>query len=75
MREEYEKFIKIAPKALKPKFVLQVWSAENGYALPFAKVRNVNTKYVESKSQNSKENQGIYVDIFPYDKFGNNKII
>lgn len=74
VREEYEKFIQIAPKELDSKYILQVWGEENHYALPFAKVRNVNTIYVENKSQKSKENQGIYVDIFPYDRYGADKI-
>jgi len=74
IREEYEKFIKVAPIELNEKYVLQVWGGDNHYALPFAKIRNINTVYVENKSQKSQENQGIYIDIFPYDRYGNNKV-
>ena len=70
MREEYERFLQIASKELQEKYTLQVWSDENHYALSFAKIRNTNTVYIENKSQKSQENQGIYVDIFPYDRFG-----
>ncbi len=74
MREEYERFLQIAPKELQKKYVLQVWTDENHHALSFAKIRNTNTVYIENKSQRSQENQGIYVDIFPYDRFGNDKV-
>lgn len=69
-REDYEKFLEIAPKALKDTYVLQAWSGDNHYPLTFAKVRNVNTVYIENKAQKLQENQGIYVDVFPYDRFG-----
>ena len=69
-RADYERFIEIAPKALKDNYLLQVWGGNNHYPLSFAKVRNVNTIYIENKAQKLQENQGIYVDVFPYDRYG-----
>lgn len=67
LREDYEKFCEIAPEKLDPKYCLQTWRTDKNYPLPFGKVRKRNTVYVEGKSDQSTEN-GIYVDIFPYDK-------
>ncbi len=73
-RCHYENFIKIAPQKLKPCYFLQTWESDNGYGFPFAKVRKKGTIYLESKARRSKANSGLYVDIFPYDNFGNNPI-
>lgn len=66
LRQDYEKFCRIAPEKLRPGFCLQSWYTEDGYALPFAKVRMKNTLYVESKGRRLQEN-GFYIDVFPFD--------
>lgn len=66
LREDYEKFLLIAPKKLDPRFCVQSWYTEPNYALPFAKVRMRNTLYVEAKGTTLQEN-GFYIDIFPFD--------
>lgn len=66
LRSEYEKFCRIAPDKLKPEFFLQTWYTDEGYALPFAKVRKRGTLFVEAKAKQLKEN-GFFVDIFPLD--------
>lgn len=67
LRDDYEKFISIAEKELGPDYFLQTWDTEDGYALPFGKIRKNGTKYIEEKSINAHMHKGIYVDIFPYD--------
>ena len=67
LRSEYEKFCRIAPSKLKPEYCLQTWYTEPNYALPFAKVMKRNTVYLENKKTRRLQNNGIYVDIFPYD--------
>ena len=69
-REHYERFLRIAPQKLGPEYYLQTWESDNEYGFPFAKVRKNGTVYIESKAQNSKAHNGIYVDIFPYDGYG-----
>ena len=66
LREDYDKFVKIAPTALKPEYIWQDWNNDEHYAVPFGKVRKKNTVYQEEKSSRLKNN-GFYVDIFPFD--------
>lgn len=66
LREDYEKFCRIAPEKLNPQYCLQNWHTDPRYAHPFAKVRKRNTLYVEAKCAQLQEN-GFYVDIYPLD--------
>lgn len=66
LRADYEKFLKIAPEKLDPRFCVQSWYTDPNYALPFAKVRMRNTLYQEAKGRLLEEN-GFYVDLFPFD--------
>ena len=66
LRSDYERFLKIAPEKLDPKFCVQSWYTDPNYALPFAKVRMRNTVYQEAKGSLLQEN-GFYVDLFPFD--------
>lgn len=67
LRQDYEKFCRIAPSKLKPEYCLQTWYTELNYGLPFGKVMKRGTVYLENKKTRRLENNGIYVDIFPYD--------
>lgn len=67
MREEYEKFLKIAPEKLSSEFILQTWKNEKDYSLTFAKVRKSDTIFLEYEFKDSSMHNGIWVDIFPYD--------
>jgi len=66
LREDYDKFCRIAPEKLGEKFVFQNWHTNDTYALPFGKVRKRGTMYVESKCAVQEEN-GLYIDIYPLD--------
>ena len=66
MREDYDRFCRIAPKCLHEDYYLQTWDNDPYYALPFAKVRKKNTVYLENKASKSAMT-GFFVDIFPYD--------
>jgi lipopolysaccharide cholinephosphotransferase len=67
LREDYEKFLQIAPKELNYKFFLQTQKTDKYYKNFFAKVRNNFTLYIDKAevNKNIKYNQGIYIDIFP----------
>ena len=73
MRSDYEKFCRIAPSKLKPEFCLQTWYTESNYALPFGKVMKRNTVYLENKKTRRLRDNGIYVDIFPFDNVPEDK--
>ena len=66
LRDDYEKFCKVAPKSLNEKYCFQTWDTEKGYGVPFGKVRKKGTLYLEGKGKKLNEN-GIFVDVFPYD--------
>lgn len=70
-RDDYEKFLQIAPLEFGDFYHLQHWESDSCYGLSFAKVRKAGTVYIETKSQKSSAENGIYVDVFPYDKYGN----
>lgn len=66
LREDYEKFNKIAQMELGDSYFWQTWETDPEYAMPFGKVRKKNTIYLEMNSHVFKEN-GFFVDILPYD--------
>ena len=68
MREDYEKFLRIAPLKLSKGFTLQSYSTEPNMPTYFAKVRKDDTLFVEDYARDIQMHQGIYIDIMPYDK-------
>ena len=68
MREDYEKFILIAPSQLSSKFSLQHFSTEPNTPTYWAKVVKNGTIFTEQYMQKIKINQGVFVDVFPMDK-------
>lgn len=67
LREDYEKFFRIAPEKLKPEYCVQSWYTDPNYGLPFGKVMKRGTVYLESKKTRRLQENGFYVDIFPVD--------
>lgn len=74
LREDYEKFLAVAPNELGDGFSLQYNLTDPAYAHGFAKIRIDGTQLVEDYTANSKQHNGIYLDIFPYDRMPDNKI-
>lgn len=68
MRSEYERFLKEAPSLLRPEFVLQWFGNTPQTPFYFAKIRKKGTLFVEETTQKIDMQQGIYVDIFPFDR-------
>lgn len=67
-RENYERFLSEAPARLRPEYCLQWFGNEPQTPFYFAKVRKRGTLFVEECTRNIKMEQGIYVDIFPFDR-------
>lgn len=72
LRKDYEKFISICKEELHEEYFLQTFETDNSYTHPFAKIRINNTSLIEDYSINSKQHNGIYLDIFPYDNMPDN---
>ncbi len=66
-REDYEKFLRIAPSELGEAFFLQTAATDPAYAFASAKIRLNGTALVEDYAVGSKQHNGIFLDIFPYD--------
>lgn len=66
-REDYEKFLRIAPSELGKDFFLQTAATDPAYAFGSAKIRLNGTALVEDYAVDSKQHNGIFLDIFPFD--------
>jgi lipopolysaccharide cholinephosphotransferase len=66
-REDYEKFLKVAPNELKRKYEVQHASTVDKYWSPFIKVRLLehDGKFSQYHIAHLTKNNGPYVDIFP----------
>ncbi len=73
LREDYEKFLEIAPKVMDKKYFLQTPYSDNYYGLFFSKIRKLGTSYIEKSSEQSKAHNEIWIDIFPYDTYPDNE--
>ena len=66
-RANYERFLKEAPALLGDDYFLQEFTTERDTPFYFAKVRKRGTRFVESEWVGMPIEEGIYIDIFPYD--------
>ncbi len=67
LRAEYEKFLRVAPGELGPRFFLQTRESDPGFEKFSAKVRLNNTYFPEERNEGEGLHQGIFVDVFPFD--------
>lgn len=67
-REDYEKFLKVAPKEINKMYEVQHSTTIKDYWSPFIKVRYLdNSLYSQSHIAHLTNNNGPYIDIFPID--------
>ena len=67
MRSEYDRFLRIAKSDLPENFVLHIPGETPRYANTFAKICKRGTKFWTEETMGAGFDQGIFVDIFPYD--------
>ncbi len=69
LREDYDRFLEIAPQELPDGLFLQTALSDPEYPYGFAKLRNSNTACIEKSRvlNHHCTNQGIFIDIFPMD--------
>lgn len=67
MRDDYERFLKIAPEALGDKYEVQHSTTIKDYWSPFIKIRKIKgeLKYRQRHIAHITDNNGPYIDIFP----------
>lgn len=68
LRDDYEKFLSIAPMQLDKKFFLQTRATDKEYNKLHAKVRKNNTTFIENAYDNPNMHCGIFIDVFPFDR-------
>lgn len=68
VREQYEKFLQVAPKELDSKFFLESYNNVDEFPLNYAKIcLNGTMNYNYAYSHLKKMHHGIFMDIFPVD--------
>lgn len=72
LREDYDRFAQACKTELKDGFVFQDMSTEPNCGLIFGKIRKKGTVYSETYSSHIAMSQGVWIDIFPYDRVSNN---
>ncbi len=71
LRDDFNKFLRVCNEELGDEFLLDWYSTNPQYWLPFAKIRLKNTIYQEYYMKDSYEPAGIWLDIFPLDNATN----
>ena len=72
LRDDYEKFLKIAHEELDDKYYLDCFEYNKNYHLSFAKIRKNGTIFDEESNHHMNNHKGIFVDIFPIDNVYDN---
>ena len=73
-KKNYKRLCNILKEELPEQFVLQDESTEDKYCLKFAKVRDKNSYFEDADFMPQFEEKGIFIDIFPIEKFGSIQI-
>ena len=74
-RSDYEIFLKVAKEELPNNMFLQTCLTDPYYSLPYAKIRKVNTSYIEMTTRHRKKMvNGVFIDIFPLDEYPYSKL-
>ena len=68
-REDYEVFLKEAPRILPSHLFLQNYKTDHEVPFLYSKLRNSNTTMIEKSVRNLHINHGVYIDIFPLDGY------
>ena len=68
LREDYDRFMEVAPKEMGDKYIFMDANTQDKYPLMFAKMVKRGTRFVESAYEQAGYPLGIFIDIFPYDK-------
>lgn len=67
-RADFDRFMSIAKEGMADKYDILNIEETPGYIVSFAKVSKKGTRFVEATNTNEEYEQGIFIDIFPFDK-------
>lgn len=68
LREDYDRFLELAQEGLPDGYSLHTPQNTPGQAALFAKVFKDGTRFVNQESLDAGFDQGIFIDVFPYDR-------
>lgn len=76
LRKDYDKFLEVQKKEIDDKkyYVDSMETNDNNWTL-YAKMKRKNSLYTDITSNRPKEEQHIWIDLFPIDKIPNNKLL
>ncbi len=74
-RNDYEKFIKEAPKFLPDNLFVQNFHSDEFFPQIYSKLRNSDTAFIEKSVSDLDINHGVYIDFFPLDGYPENKFL
>ena len=72
LRDDYERFIEIAPDKLREDYFLQTWKSDPHYPYVFAKLLKNGTEFLEATNVGTSKHNELYVDVFVYDVYPDN---
>lgn len=67
LRKDYDRFWQVCEKELDPQYYLHDWNTDPRCPNPFTKLKIRGTHYPEKISAKSGMDDGIFIDIFPFD--------
>lgn len=73
LREDYERFLKEAPKHLEEHLFLQTAESDPAFPQIYAKLRDSRTTYIEKSCAHLPMHHGVYIDLFPLDGYPKGK--
>ena len=74
-RKDYNRFLEVAPRELGDSYFLSWIETDPHSPYYYAKVKKNNTLFVEEMFKNVPMHPGIFVDIFPFDRIPDNKLL
>ena len=74
LREDFEKFRKVAPKELNEKYYYSSWTTDSNVHFYFDKIRLKDTYFSTNYSSNFEIIDGVFVDFIIYDQTANTKL-
>lgn len=69
LREDYQRFLEIAPTELPEWCFIQNYKTDKLYPQTYSKLRNSNTTFIEKNIAHLPSNHGIFIDLFPIDGY------
>ena len=73
-REDYERFLKLAPEKLPEHLFLQHLSTDAECPFNYIKIRDSRTTFVERNVKDLNINHGVFIDVFPLDGVAEGRI-